>query len=162
MFLSETYTLMDCKYVDIGTSDNHNDNNWTQWTNYPSDITRGAEETTVTKHSDDTTGYHIYVNSDVFTDEIVEFDAYVTSSVNNNIFLQIRNNSRTVIKQVALSNFSLTAGNWYHFKIDFSNETISNTTNSTTETFTIGQSKAIYFAVQTNQDNVKYKNFMIY
>ena len=153
---------MDCKYVDIGTSDNYNDNNWYQWDSYPSDVAREGTGTTVTKHTSGTVGYHIYVNPDTFTDEIVEFDVYVTSSANNDIFLQIRTNSRGVVKQVALSNFGLTAGEWYHFKIDFSNETISNTTNTNTQTFTTGSSKAVYFAVQTSQDNVKYRNFIVY
>lgn len=159
---SETYNLYDCLYVDIGTRNNHNDNRWAQWSNYPSDIERGTNETTVTKQTDNTVGYHIYVHPDVFTDELVEFDVYVTSSVNNNIFLQIRDNSRTVIKQIALSTFSLTAGEWYHFQINFNTGTISNTTNSNTSTFTTGDSKSVYLAVQTNQSDVKYKNFMIY
>lgn len=159
---SQTYELTDCEYLDPATTSKYNDSRWYQWDSYPSTVTRGTTETTIEKQTSSTTGYHIYSHPDAFGDELAEFDVYVTSTVNNDIFLQIRTSNRTVVKQVALSTFNLSAGEWYHFIIDFKTGTISNTTNTNTSTFTTDGSKAIYLAVQTGQDNIKYKNFMIY
>ena len=159
--LSETYEVLDCLYVDIGTSSNHNDAKWSQWSNYPSTVTRETDSTLIVKSSEDTIGYHIFDFSS-FTFSAIEFDLYVDSSVNNNVIFQVRNSGRSVRKQLALSNFSLTANQWVHFKLDFANEVISNDVNSHTVVLNNQDATRFYFAVQTNQDGLRYKNFVVY
>lgn len=158
---SETYSILDGVYADIGTYSNHNDNKWSQWSNYPSTVTRETDYTLIVKSSENTIGYHIFDFSS-FTFSAIEFDLYVDSSVDNNIVFQLRNSGRSVRRQFALSNFSLTANQWVHFKLDFANDVLSNNINSTTFVLNNQDATRFYFAVQTNQNSLRYKNFVVY
>ena len=137
---------------------------WSQWSSYPSTVTRGTSYTTITKSSSDTVGYHI-LDLRNLTYDIIEFDLYVDSSVNNNIVFQFRNESRTVNRQLALSSFNISTDHlntWIHFKCDFTNNKISNSVNSTTVDLNFQDSTRFYFAVQTSQNGLRYRNFFIY
>lgn len=160
MIVSEIYVLEDLLYYDHAISSDYNDNTWSTWTSYPCTITRGDTRTVLTQATSGTTGYHIFPFS-TLNPTIIEFDMQKVGGTLSDIVLQLRNNNRGVLKQVALSSFvNLALDTWYHVVFDFEHKTIT-VGNSTVSMEDISPTN-LYFAVNGSTTSVDYKNFKVY
>ena len=161
--LSEIYELYDTIWCDIGTSTNYNDSGWSTWSSYLMSRTRNADYTLLEKADSSTTGYQIRYLSTLTNPHIIEYDAKQVGGVTSSIVFQLRGNNQSVVKQVALSNFSGAAiDTWYHYKIDLDNKTWTNTTLNKTVTFDDGFVSFFFMIGSTEGHTIHYRNFMVY
>lgn len=146
-------------FKDNGTTSSYDDTNWTTWSNYPPKITRKTEYTSIEQQTSGTTGFHIF-NFTNLNPKSIEFDFYKTDGILSEIIFQLRNSSRTVLRQEALSSWSNTAlATWYHIKFDFENKLIYCDNKS----FAMNDIEPthLYLACYQTTTEVRYKNFKV-
>ena len=157
--LSETYVLEDLVFYDHAYADDYNSNYGNQWTGNEATITRNTLYTSLT--GDSSSAKYLVWNFRDYEFSTIEFDLKKVGGATNDIILQLRNNSYSVLRQVALSTFSdKSLDTWYHFKFDFENKLIYCGDNSVDMTDIIPTK--FMFAVATSTTELQYRNFKVY
>lgn len=159
--LSETYSILDTIFQDIGTIDSKSDN----WNNYSNRITVEVDNTgTLLTNSKTSNGYYIANGSDpfIFTDYCCEFDVL---SINDAVkwYHQGNNNNKDMFR---IDNYYTTGT--VHFKLeckDGSLKVYTDDTLRTTVSNTVTGPFEVAFRMDANVSNprsIKYCNFIIY
>ena len=150
------FTIPEYLFIDRGTSSSYS----TDWTNNNSyvTVTRSSTETTLTRTGSNNGFYEL---QNKITDTCtIEADLWLNDTGEH---ISLRHDS-TVIDWVTLSEYSLSASTWYHFKIKLD--------GTTAKIYVDGVLKGTYtysntvnrwvFRLNSSSLQIKYKNFMIY
>lgn len=157
MFQSETYSILDAIFKDIGTSSDYGA--WTSTDFTGTKISRDTECTTLTPEDN----YDAQQQSISGTDFAVEFDCNLTYSdgTNTNAFLRfIASTNRTFYP----NSLGLQCGNWHHLKFVVSNDTVIAFVDDVEKgSQSITNTTAFRIVLNNNYvSNMKYKNFVMY
>ena len=160
IFVSETYELIDASFYDKGTDTEYN----TGWSN-PSNnttVTRSSTETTLIQTTSGTTGFYQtnIVDNPLPNQCTIEFDVNLSSTGE---VMSFRADS-TVVNWITLSEYSLAADTWHHFKFEINGTTVKPTINNvakSTETWTNTVNR-FAFRLNSQELTIKYKNFVVY
>lgn len=149
MFLQETFVVYDCIKFDIGTLLEHTDSIWNNM-NY---ITRYDEYSTIYSESSEALKY-----TTITGDIIIELDVMSNLS-SQGTFLSIRNGT-TILRNVSLSNVSMTTNEWKHLKIKIEDGLLSIENSSITDVDVTGFNR-LFLRASANY-STSFKNLKIY
>ena len=156
--VSNTCEVHDAVFIDWGTADSYS----TAWTNTSSrvTVTRSDTETTLKQTSGATSTGFYELSNKITSTSTVECDVYVSGTGQQ---MSVRHDG-TVLDWIALSEYSLSANTWYHWKWECSGTTLKTYVDGVlNDTQTLSNTvNRFSFRLNTSSITIKYKNFVVY
>lgn len=155
---SHTCEVYDAVFIDWGTDDSYS----TAWTNTSSrvTVTRSDTETTLKQTSGATSTGFYELSNKITSTSTFECDVYVSDTGQQ---MSVRHDG-TVLDWIGLSEYSLSANTWYHWKWECNGTTLKTYVDGALkDTQTLSNTvNRFSFRLNTSSITIKYKNFVVY